>query len=275
MPLMDRRRFVAMLGLGVSSVSGCIGSEPGGNETDTARSGVEETVPSAQTTADASATTTVDPATTGAETTDARIRSSVPGSWPQVGHDARNTSFAPGATGPRGDVSIAWTAIGDRSVFRPVVGEQLYLTENWTDGRALSLDSADGSKRWANADLPPMRWAPALHGDRVLVITRTESNEGRLHALDVATGEKQWVSMITASSSKLPTIGPTVADDRIYIGSDTGVIALDAVSGEKVWKTELKKNVVETGDGPIYRTVWAKPAVTDTHVYTFDRNNSY
>lgn len=199
------------------------------------------------------------------------------GAWPQVGRDARNTSHAPGASGPRGEVAVAWRSLGDRSVFRPVVGDHLYLTENWTDGAALSLDAADGSQRWTDRSLPPMRWAPALHDGRMLVVTRTRENVVRLHALDLATGTEEWsrAEGVTASTSSYPATGPTVADDRIYLGSNTGVLCLDAATGRIVWEAKLGEHVVETDDGPTWRTDWATPAVTDERVFTFDTNDSY
>ncbi|ELZ86956.1 hypothetical protein C454_00390 [Haloferax gibbonsii ATCC 33959] len=70
-----------------------------------------------------------------------------------------------------------------------MVDDDLYLTEAWTGGTAFALAADDGTEQWSNSDLPPMRWAPALHENRLIVITRTEENVVRLHALDRTTGD--------------------------------------------------------------------------------------
>lgn len=199
------------------------------------------------------------------------------GTWPQIGYDARNTRHTPEARGPRDDATIAWEQLGDRAVYPPVVDDALYLTEGWTDGTAFALAPADGAEQWSNSDLPPMRWAPALHENRLLLITRTEENVVRLHALDRTTGEQEWVQEdgITASSGERPPISPTVRGDSVYIASNRGIIACDATTGEIEWTATLGPHVVETENGPMWRTDWAKPAVAANLAFTFDMNESY
>lgn len=196
--------------------------------------------------------------------------------WPQVAHDARNTRYASSARGPREAATVAWSALGGRPVYPPVVGDSLYLTEAWTGGTALSLASEDGATRWTNRDLPPMRWGPALHGDRLFVLTREQGNVVRMHALDTATGERDWVREegVTASAGR-PPIGPTVRDGSIYLASSRGIVACAAEMGEVEWTATLGPHVVETEDGPTWRTDWAVPAVTDDCAFTFDTNESY
>ena len=200
-----------------------------------------------------------------------------PGTWPQVGYDSQNTRYTPHARGPRDDATIAWTSLGDRPVYPPVVDDALYLTEAWTGGNAFALSSEDGEERWSNPNLPPMRWAPALHDDRLLVITREEGNVVRLHALDTASGDQVWVleEGITASSGEHPPISPTVRDGSVYNGSNRGIIACDAATGNVDWTATLGPHVVETEDGPTWRTDWAKPAVTADRAFTFDMNENY
>jgi outer membrane protein assembly factor BamB len=199
------------------------------------------------------------------------------GTWPQVAFDARNTRHTPDARGPRDDATVVWRALGDRPVYPPVVDDDLFLTEAWTDGAAFALAADDGSERWSNDDLPPMRWAPALHADRLFVLTRTRENVVRLHALDAATGAEVWVREdgITAASGEHPPIGPTVHDGSVYVASNRGVFACEAATGEIEWDATLGPHVVEIEDGPTWRTDWARPAVTADRVLTFDTNESY
>lgn len=198
-----------------------------------------------------------------------------PNAWTQIGYDGRNSNYARGVTGPADDGHIEWTALGERSLYPPVADEHLYLTENWTDGAAISIDSRDGSVRWRNSSLPPMRWVPALHGDTMFCITRTSNNEVSLHALDVESGDAQWSREITASSSVSPATGPTVTDETVFIGSNTGVLAIDAATGESLWNSTLRDHTIDIEEGPKWRTDWATPAVTDDLVFTFDLNDSY
>lgn len=199
------------------------------------------------------------------------------GAWPQIGFDARNTRHTPDARGPRDDAAIAWERLGDRPVYPPVVDGDLYLTEAWTGGTAFALAPEDGVEQWSNSELPPMRWAPALHENRLLVITRTAENVVRLHALDSTTGEQEWVREegITASSGEHPPISPTVRDSSVYVASNRGIVACDAATGDIEWTATLGPHVVETEEGPTWRTDWAKPAVTDERAFTFDTNERY
>lgn len=199
------------------------------------------------------------------------------GTWPQIGYDARNTRHTSQARGPRDDGSIAWEQLGDQAVYPPVIADNLYLTEAWNSGTAFALASDDGAEQWSNSDLPPMRWAPALHENKLIVISRAEGNVVRLHALDTTTGEQEWVQQdgITASSGERPPISPTVRDDSVYLGSNQGILACDATTGEIEWTATLAPHVIETEDGPSWRTDWAKPAVTADRAFTFDMNDSY
>ncbi len=122
-----------------------------------------------------------------------------------------------------------------------------------------------------------MRWAQALHQDRMLVITGEEGNIVRLHALDIASGDQLWVREdgITAFSSEHPSISPTVRVGSIYLGSNRGVIRCNAATGEIDWTATFGPHVVEAENGPTWRSDWAKPAITADRVFTFGMNESY
>ncbi len=200
-----------------------------------------------------------------------------PGTWPQLAYDARNTNHAPDARGPREDAMIAWTSFGDRPLYPPVVDDDIFLTDAWTGGTAFAVAADDGTEQWMNRDLPPMRWAPALYEDLVIVISRAEGNVVRLHGLDTASGEQQWVrdDGITASSGQRPPTGPTVRDEFVYVGSNRGIIACEAATGAIEWTATLGNHVVEAEGGPTWRTDWATPAVTADRAFTFDMNESH
>lgn len=211
--------------------------------------------------------------TTDQATSTSNIGVYTSGSWPQVPYDSRNTRHNPSERGPRHGAKVAWRSLSDRPLHSPVVDGDLYLTESWTEGAALSLSAKTGDMRWSNSDFPPMRWPPALHDGRMFVITRTRENSVSLHSLETATGNQMWVREegITATSSHYLPPGPTVRDESIYLGSDRGVIACDATTGDIEWSAELGPHVIKT-DKSTWRTDWAKPAVTADRVFTFDTN---
>lgn len=195
--------------------------------------------------------------------------------WPQIGGDAQHTRSVD-ARGPRDSADIAWDAL-NRRVYPPVVGDALYLSESWTDGAALSIGTDDGGERWLNGDLPPSRWAPALGEDHLFVLSRTDENVVRLHALATETGEQSWVREegITAASSSRPPIGPTVRGGSVVVASERGLVGCDAATGGVEWSVTLGPDIVEIEGGTIWGTEWAKPAVTGERAFTFDRNDDY
>jgi outer membrane protein assembly factor BamB len=123
------------------------------------------------------------------------------------------------------------------------------------DGFLYRLDARDGALRWRVQlqegavvrlpfDDPKSRFdrfgsAATLDGDRLYVGT----NDGRLIALDAASGERRW--SFTGAESVLAA--PAVAGGRVYFGGYDGhVYALDATSGALLWKRQTGRPVVST-----------------------------
>lgn len=199
---------------------------------------------------------------------------SVPGhsGWPQFAHDHRNTSYNPDATGPLTDVEIAWTnPLNGTELFDPVVTDAVYVTESDSDGTVYRLDGSDGSVIWKNTSLPWLHWPAATYKDRLLIITRTsdafENPEDpdirfQLRSVDRGEGTQIWETEITASMLSHPPIAPTVAGDRVFVASQSGIVTLDAETGTKQWSKE------------IHEGIWATPTVRGEFVYTLDRRAS-
>ena len=203
------------------------------------------------------------------------------GTWPQIGYDAGHTRHIPQARGPRDDATVAWEQPCDQSIHPPVVADDLYLADivesRTGDSTARAFAPDDGAEQWANTGLPSVGWAPALHGGRLFLITRAERNIVRLHALDAATGDHEWVQNdgITASSGENQPIAPTVHDDSIHIGSDRGIVACDVTTGDIKWTATLGPDIAEAETGEKWATTWAKPAVASGCAFTFDRNDNH
>ncbi|HEY8475127.1 MAG TPA: carboxypeptidase regulatory-like domain-containing protein [Natronosporangium sp.] len=139
----------------------------------------------------------------------------------------------------------AWTAdAGGEVVFSsPVIGDgRLFV--NVTSGALAAFDLADGSRLWQFPTSEFMRGAPAVADG---VVYAGGGLDGGIHALDAATGELQWE--VPTPDRFTVYSAPVVRDGVVYVTtgptsdrSDT-VFALDAVTGEQLWATDIGSNV--------------------------------
>ncbi|MGE0454048.1 MAG: PQQ-binding-like beta-propeller repeat protein [Vicinamibacteria bacterium] len=123
------------------------------------------------------------------------------------------------------------------------------------DGFVYALGAADGAVRWRTRvaekpverlpfDNPKSRYdryasGVTLSGTRLFLGT----NEGKLVALEAATGAKAWE--FAAGDAVLAA--PAVEAGRVYFGSfDKHVYALEAADGRLVWKRDTRMPVVST-----------------------------
>ena len=101
-----------------------------------------------------------------------------------------------------------------------------------------------------------------------------------VHAVNVTTGEDEWVTEIPAIGEFTP--GPTVADGTVYVPDEVGnVTALDADNGEQQWTFEADDSIrsvlaiddenVYFGGGPWDTTVYAVDRDTGEETWSFDR----
>jgi quinohemoprotein ethanol dehydrogenase len=125
----------------------------------------------------------------------------------------------------------------------------LYTTSAWS--KAYALDAATGALIWSfDPKVPGAAGAkaccdvnsrgPALYEDKLIIATL----DGRLIALDRATGEARW-STLTVDPTKMYTItgAPRVFKDKVIIGNSGAefgvrgyVSAYDADTGELAWR---------------------------------------
>lgn len=112
--------------------------------------------------------------------------------------------------------------------------------------------------------------SPIVAGGRVFVTEMTAADQFAVVALDRTTGEVLWrrpyetgaLPPITAPNSHASST-PATDGERVYAYFSTlGLVALDAASGEEVWRVELPR--------PAYLMDWgaaASPIVRDGRVY--------
>ena len=199
------------------------------------------------------------PAPTLALIDDARIRNaeSEPGNWLAYGRTFEEQRFSPLDQIDRETVARLGLAYAvDLGTNQPleatpiVVDGTIFFSSAWNI--VYALDAATGAERWRydpqvprefmrKACCGPISRGVAVYGGRVYAATL----EGRLLALDAATGEKVWeVDTVTDHTRNYSITGaPRAAGGKVFIGNggaDFGVrgyvTAYDAETGEQVWR---------------------------------------
>jgi quinohemoprotein ethanol dehydrogenase len=194
-----------------------------------------------------------------AQIDDARIinAESEPGNWLSYGRTYEEQRFSPLDQINRETVSrldLAWYR--DMKTKRAleatpiVVDGMMFVSSSWS--RVYALDAVNGEEIWAFDPKVPKQWGKraccdvvnrgvAVYEGKVYVGTI----DGRLIALDAASGEPVWEVDTLTDRSRFYTItgAPRVARGKVYIGNGGGefgvrgyLSAYDATSGELAWR---------------------------------------
>lgn len=180
--------------------------------------------------------------------------------WAQTGRSAANDRFqSAGGIGVDSvrRLELAWAlAIPGGAPGPPVVVGDVVLQTTGL-GSVLALDAATGCKRWSYANGPPVRSlsaasTPASGGELRVFFG---DHHGFVSALDVRTGTLRWKTRIEDHVLAKVTAAPTIAGGRVFVGMSSiedplthdpthacctfrgSVTALDAVTGDLVWKS--------------------------------------
>jgi outer membrane protein assembly factor BamB len=228
-----RRTFLAAAGatVGLSTLAGCSGVFGNGSSDDTPRCDLD------------------------------RSRERGTSGWPTHRGDPRNTGAVPASHLPAPPLTVAWSATlgGFAATVLPTAADRTVVTTN-ADDVAVAFDAATGDERWRRSTENLRAWA-ALVGGRALLA----SNDG-LHALDPATGEPIWTAPHPDGPASFD--GVLGSDGHIVVlGTDLGVVALDAGSGDRLW-THRTGLASDPSPAVVDGTVYA-PSV-DTYLYALD-----
>jgi len=129
----------------------------------------------------------------------------------------------------------------------PVVAGETVLSRS-VDGGLSAVSAATGGLLWEY----PVEWRPGglpavAEGTAFFSIEGFGPDEGRVHAVDLETGEPRW----TVETGVSP-LGLTVDGGRLFAGTAEGVRAFDTATGEQLWRVETGESVSPTvADGQL------------------------
>ncbi len=215
--------------------------------------------------------------------TDARLESPEPGNWLMYLRQYDSWSYSPLSritTRNVADLAPVWTmSTGTTEGHQapPIVNDGImFVTTPFN--QVLAIDAKTGDLLWRYrhqmpADIRmghPTNRGVALYGDKVY----TATSDARVVALDAKTGAVVWNKAVEDyNKGYYMTIAPLAARGRIMVGVSGGergirgfVVALDAQTGEQVWKSYTVPAPGEPGNetwpGDSWRTGGAPVWVT-------------
>ncbi|HZJ26931.1 MAG TPA: PQQ-binding-like beta-propeller repeat protein [Acidimicrobiia bacterium] len=148
-----------------------------------------------------------------------------------------------------------------------VFGDSVYFGA-W-DGSLRAVSTKDGSPRWTTQlSGSVIDDSPLVAGDRVYI----GDGAGNLHAVDRATGGVVWSRELDPHPLTRTFSSPVAVDDVIIIGVASvelavplpdytfrgSIVALDAATGDEVWRIYTTTNDAEAGAGV---SVWSTAAI--------------
>ena len=222
----------------------------------------------------------------GATLTGCSGRDDGPGGAAAAGDATTTTAVAADAITPEraSDLVEAWRVDGQVGVTgRPAVRDGLVYFGNWA-GSVQAVDLTTGEMRWQTqvaADNTVTIDGAALATDDLVYVA---DGDGKMYALHRATGELAWTQTLEPHPDvrifSSPVLAPDAIDgkDVVIIGVASSelrrpiddftfrgsVVALDAASGEEVWRLPVSEG--ENGAGV---SVWSSAAIDEERKLAF------
>ena len=179
-----------------------------------------------------------------------------PGDWFAYQHDSWRSDFT--RVDVPANVKLLWQQeiIRDELPTAPIVaGDTVFVADR--SGLVRALDKT-GKTLWTVPTGGPIYYPPALAEGRLYV----GSADGRVYALEAATGrllwsyrvspEARWIPVYGRLISTWPVAGGVVVQDGVVYAAagiahydGTHVVALDAVTGKVVWKNDTSGTLAE------------------------------
>src|ERR1700730_4738332 len=179
--------------------------------------------------------------------------------WAIAGHDYGNTRFSPLKqinSKNASKLSLAYSfslgSLRSNESSPIVIGNTLYVSTSWGPKYVYALDAATGARKWTyEPEIPDdvLQYAccdvnnrGVTFADGKIFVGRLE---GKLTALDAATGKALWTAdVVDYKQGSVITSPPLVVRDKVITGFGGGeygvrgsLQAFDLNTGKQVWKT--------------------------------------
>lgn len=176
--------------------------------------------------------------------------------WPQwrgVGRDGISPETGLLKTWPTDGPKLVWktSGLGEGFSAFSILNGRLYTQGQRGDQEyVMAFDTATGKKQWETEAGSPFRerrghgprGTPTTDGNRLFAL----SADGTLLCLNIADGKKIWgYNIVTKFKGEVPHWGisesPLVDGNKLIVtpgGSDGGVVALNKVTGEAIWRSQ-------------------------------------
>ncbi|MBV1701220.1 MAG: PQQ-dependent dehydrogenase, methanol/ethanol family [Hyphomicrobiales bacterium] len=181
------------------------------------------------------------------------------GQWPVAGHDNGNTRFSRQTqinSDNVGKLQLAYSfslaSLRSNESSPIVVGDTMYVSSSWGPKHVFALNAATGALKWTyDAEIPDdvLQYAccdvnnrGVTYSDGKIFLGRLD---GKLTALDAATGKELWTSVVVDyKQGSVITSPPVVAKGKVITGFGGGeygvrgsLQAFDVNTGKLVWRT--------------------------------------
>src|ERR1700741_1995876 len=179
--------------------------------------------------------------------------------WAIAGHDYGNTRFSPLKqinSDNAGKLTLAYSfslgSLRSNEASPIVIGDTLYVSTSWGPKYVYALNAATGERKWTyEPEIPDdvLQYACCdvnsrgiAYADGKLFVGRLD---GKLTALDAATGKALWTStVVDYKQGSVITSPPLVVRDKVITGFGGGeygvrgsLQAFDINTGKLVWQT--------------------------------------
>jgi len=221
-------------------------------------------------------------------------RDSNPRQWSLAGQGLHNSRSQPAETqiDPSNVASLTpkWTFTtgGDVSATPTVFGDNVYFPD-WA-GNLFAVQKDSGQLVWSHQiseyDGVPgafSRVSPAIHGNDLVIgdiLSETAAHNGaNLMAIDRASGQLRWITQVDTHPMAIISGSPAVLGDVVFVGISSieevvatadsyacctfrgSIVALNAFTGEILWKTyDMPDNAGQPG-GYSGGAIWQPPAI--------------
>jgi len=196
----------------------------------------------------------------GARANDSVVKAvSDPNGWAIAGHDYGNTRFSPLKQITSENVgklqlaySLSLASLRSNESSPVVVGDTLYVSSSWGPKNVYAVNAATGVQKWVyQPDIPDdvLQYACCDVNNRGVSYAEGKifvgRLDGKLTALDAATGKELWTStVVDYKQGSVITSPPLIVRDKVITGFGGGeygvrgaLLAFDLKTGKQLWQS--------------------------------------